>query len=677
MCMLTVLDPEEDVETIVASNLSPPTVIYPPDNIEFAQAAMPASTQVAIADSGATQIFIMEGTPVKNKRPTDRPLKVALADGRRVMSTHICDVDIPGLPVVLTGHIIPELSIASLFGIRVLTDVGCTVIFDIDKCVVTFNGNEILRGYKDATTDLWTLPLGGDQRTPTQHDFVMPLVACPKIATARTWSPPAADGPTHIATFAHTVRTKANSIKYAHQSLCSPRLLTLLKAIRRGFLKGCPNLTSTGVTKYLNPSPASSKGHMKRPHQGIRSTQPRNPPQLPAQRVPLPISLAAPSNPYPAYFGDDASYTTNSSASGQSIPQPPNANIIEDDDTSLAGNMFCFGAFADKQTGVMYSDLTGNFPYMSLEGNVCFFVVYHYESNAILGLPIPNMEDSTIFRAYKQQFDFLTSRGFTIKLNVMDNQASKQIKRFLTTQECDLLLVEPHNHRVNAAERAIQTFKDHFVSALATTDSEFPLQLWDRLTPQIETTLNLMRRSRIDPSKSAYDVLHGPYDWNRFPLAPPGCKAIIYESPAQRGSWGSHGVDAWYLGPSLDHYRCCHYFVPQTRAYRISGSAELFPQHCQVPCLTTREHLQGLTTEVVNTLNTLTPMKQHQILTSLKAKLVAKQDTPHPESHVTHPLHEWLLPADDPQLAPRPVPNSLPEQRVPITLTEQRVPMLR
>ena len=239
----------------------------------------------------------------------------------------------------------------------------------------------------------------------------------------------------------------------------------------------------------------------------------------------------------------------------------------------------------------------------------------------------------------------------------MDNQASKQIKRFLTTQECNLLLVEPHNHRINAAERAIQTFKDHFVSALATTDSEFPLQLWDRLSPQIETTLNLMRRSRIDPSKSAYEVLHGPYDWNRFPLAPPGCKAVIYESPAQHGSWGSRGVDAWYLGPSLDHYRCCHYFVPETRAYRISGSAELFTQHCQVPYLTTREHLQGLKTEVVNTLKKLTPIKQQQVLTSLKAKLVAQQDTPQSESQVTHPLHEWLLPADDPQLAPLPFPT--------------------
>ena len=108
-----------------------------------------------------------------------------------------------------------------------------------------------------------------------------------------------------------------------------------------------------------------------------------------------------------------------------------------------------------------------------------------------------------------------------------------------------------------------------------------------------------MRASRINPRISAYKAIWGPYDWNHFPLAPPGCKAVIYKSPATRGSWGSLGMDAWYLGPSLDHYRCNHYFVPETRAYRISGSAELFAQHCQVPFLSTNDHMQELTNEVV------------------------------------------------------------------------------
>jgi hypothetical protein len=86
----------------------------------------------------------------------------------------------------------------------------------------------------------------------------------------------------------------------------------------------------------------------------------------------------------------------------------------------------------------------------------------------ILALPIANLEDTTIVEGYKKQFEFLASKGQKIKLNFMDNQASRQIKRFLTQNECGHLLVESHNHHVNTSKRAIQTFKDHFVSALAT-----------------------------------------------------------------------------------------------------------------------------------------------------------------------------------------------------------------
>jgi hypothetical protein len=158
----------------------------------------------------------------------------------------------------------------------------------------------------------------------------------------------------------------------------------------------------------------------------------------------------------------------------------------------------------------------------------------------------------------------------------MDNQATKHIKKILTEHECKLQLAEPHNHRINAAERAIQTFKDAFIAVLATTDSEFPLQLWDRLTPQVRYTLNLMRASQINPEILAYEALNGPYNWNRYPLAPLGCKAIVYKDGDTRGSWASRGIDGWYLGPSKDHYRCALYYIPETRAYRISGSMELF-----------------------------------------------------------------------------------------------------
>ncbi len=66
--------------------------------------------------------------------------------------------------------------------------------------------------------------------------------------------------------------------------------------------------------------------------------------------------------------------------------------------------------------------------------------------------------------------------------------------------------------------------------------------------PQVQDTLNMMHTLRINPAISACEALNGPYDWNRYPLAPLGCKAIVYEDGDTRGSWASRGVDAWYLG---------------------------------------------------------------------------------------------------------------------------------
>ncbi len=159
-------------------------------------------------------------------------------------------------------------------------------------------------------------------------------------------------------------------------------------------------------------------------------------------------------------------------------PLVPGPNVIESNDISAnKANLFCFMAFADKRTGTPYNNLTSTFPFMLLKGNVCFLMVYHYKSNVILALLISGFSDEIIFAAYKKQYELLESKGFDIKLNIMDNQASKIIKQYLTPKQCNLMLVEPNNHCVNVAERTIQMFKDHFVSALATTDSEFPLQL--------------------------------------------------------------------------------------------------------------------------------------------------------------------------------------------------------
>jgi hypothetical protein len=109
--------PEDDNMTITTSNVSTYAIVsYKAcalsalmQNKQFAGAMLQLNMAAAIADSGTTQIFVVEGTNIINKCRTTRPLKVTFADGRQVVSTHMCNVHIDGLPFVLTGHIIYQL----------------------------------------------------------------------------------------------------------------------------------------------------------------------------------------------------------------------------------------------------------------------------------------------------------------------------------------------------------------------------------------------------------------------------------------------------------------------------------------------------------------------------------------------------------------------------------------
>jgi hypothetical protein len=121
--------------------------------------ALTIVTNQAIADTGAMSIFIMDGLDMVNKSVARKPLAINLPDGKQIMSTHICNIIIPGLLTMLMGRIIPLLRAACLIRICPLCKAGCTVVFDNQKCYIIFNADVILRGYKDLATDIWTLPL--------------------------------------------------------------------------------------------------------------------------------------------------------------------------------------------------------------------------------------------------------------------------------------------------------------------------------------------------------------------------------------------------------------------------------------------------------------------------------------------------------------------------------------
>ena len=74
----------------------------------------------AVADTGATLVRIKRDQNEKNIRSAVMPLVVNLPDDTVVRTTHVYDYKIPGLPTLLERHIVPELTVALLIGIRLL-----------------------------------------------------------------------------------------------------------------------------------------------------------------------------------------------------------------------------------------------------------------------------------------------------------------------------------------------------------------------------------------------------------------------------------------------------------------------------------------------------------------------------------------------------------------------------
>ena len=78
--------------------------------------------------------------------------------------------------------------------------------------------------------------------------------------------------------------------------------------------------------------------------------------------------------------------------------------------------------------------------------------------------------DDAIVEDLQEVFQELKEKVHKPTLNVTDNQTTKPIKSFLKTEQHDWQFVEPTNHRFKSVERAIQTFKNHFISGLCFTD---------------------------------------------------------------------------------------------------------------------------------------------------------------------------------------------------------------
>ncbi len=202
------------------------------------------------------------------------------------------------------------------------------------------------------------------------------------------------------------------------------------------------------------------------------------------------------------------------------------------------------------------------------------------------------------------------------------------------TCKFDMELVPPGCHQCNAAKVAICNFKAHFLSVLVGVADDFPPSLWDRLLPQTEITINLIRQSNATPNVSAHAHLSEPFDCNKMPLAPMGCEAQVHEKTKKCGTWAYNSVDGWYLFTSPEHYpaHICH--IKQTKSKRLSDTVQFQHKGITNPTITHADKvmhaladcvkaLQGITS---STRNSLAAQDLQLIIEATQAHIQAQPD---------------------------------------------------
>ena len=230
-------------------------------------------------------------------------------------------------------------------------------------------------------------------------------------------------------------------------------------------------------------------------------------------------------------------------------------------------------------SGSIFTDLTGRFPYRSSRGFEYIMCTRCSDSNYIHVEPLRSRTAREIVTAFEKSLKYLESSGIVHKKVKLDNETSNLFEDTIKALKLSVEYVSTDNHRQNPAERDIRTFKNHFIASLCTAHPEFPMNEWDLLLPQVEMTLNMMRGSQTKPDISAYEHLHGKYDYLRNPIGPIGTRVIIYEKPDDRGTWAPHGTKGFYIGPSMDHYRSFRIFVESTRRIRVTSSVAWHPEN--------------------------------------------------------------------------------------------------
>ena len=83
---------------------------------------------------------------------------------------------------------------------------------------------------------------------------------------------------------------------------------------------------------------------------------------------------------------------------------------------------------------------------------------------------MPDKTTKLLIDAFTRGSKILKEHGLKPKFLRLDNECPQELKELFNKEEIDFKLTPPGINRRNLAERAMQTFKNHFITGLGSTD---------------------------------------------------------------------------------------------------------------------------------------------------------------------------------------------------------------
>lgn len=477
------------------------------------------------------------------------------------------------------------------------------------------------------------------------------LLTSTKDHQSRFWPAPTAPPNviTSIAptTFINNVITHmldAEYIMFTSACFGNPSDWTLINALNKGWLHTYPRATAHMVTHNLPNTIQTAQAHHRLNRQAVH----RN----------LPLRSALPT---------------------LDMPEIPDDNVFMSSIHDIDSLYTC------------HTDAAGRFPTISRSGNQYLLITVC--NNFIYVVPMSSRDKHQYVKAIDTALEFYTNHNCNPQFIRMDNETSNDMDEYMRDNGITPQYVPPNNHRANKAERAIRDLKDCLIGMLCSTNSAFPLNLWDEAIPQLHIVLNCLRPWTPNPNISAWHGLYGDqYNFVTHPIAPFGTFAHTYVTSQQRGSWETHGEPSYYLAPMQHHQKCFLMHIIRTNARRITDSVMWFPEKIVMPGSTPHDVIYTALKDIHLALQSMNvPNQQIQTTINPLRSLFDAYLPPHSRistSHIEHPTivpHPIALLPPDPN---SPIPyrfvdqddpsnstniNTIPQQPVMYDDTQQRV----